>query len=128
MRVIVKSHNPNNPDRLENEVKVIGYTKHGITKQTMLIWVEWFMGPGFYWNRPVTFEFYGTIDTSTAFKFFLNWLRSKDSDLILKHTIDNPDLCLDCAHGPAPCPISYTDIPKVKNHQVKQCDMLYIDY
>ena len=128
MRVLVRSHNPNDPSRLENNVKVIGYTKHGISKQDMIVWIEWFMGLGFYWDKPVAFKIIGQVETSAAVEFFLNWLRCKDPDLILKHTIDNPDLCYDCVHGPSPCPISHTDIPMVKDDQVKQCDMFYIDY
>lgn len=127
MRVIVKSHNPNDPDRLENKVKVIGYTKHGLSTQDMLIWLDWFRGPGFYYNKSIAFTFYGPIETSAAFTFLLNWLRSKDPDLILKHTIDNPNLCYDCVHGLDHCPLLHTDIPTVIDGQVKQCDMLFLN-
>jgi len=128
IKVSVKSYNPNDPDEMINEVTVRGYTKYGISKQDMIVWIEYFQGLGFYWERPVAFAFHGMLEDSAAFEFFMNWLRTKDPEIILKHYLENPDLCDMCIHGHAEiCPIRYGDIPRVwDNDKVKQCEMYLI--
>ena len=126
MRVLVKSYNPNDPDRMLHKVKVLGYTKFGISKLDMVTWVEWFVGrPGFYFLKPIAFEFYGKI-LGAAFSFFTDWLREKNPDLAIKHSMENPHLCYHCVHMPyETCPVEPTEIPMVEENEVKQCDMFF---
>ena len=125
IKVTVRSHNHNDPNRMENKVKVRGYSKY-MTTHTKVVWMNWFHGLGFYRGKPFEFEFWGKVEESAAFRFFLNWLREKDPELILKHIMENPHLCYHCVHMPFEhCPVSSTEIPLMKNDEVKQCDMFF---